>query len=227
MCKDNCKTSREPFKFWDFVHLIWESLQYTISSLWFKLIDLSLFLRVGSLAWGKSHDYIIWKNMNEIDQSHKSHIAPIPYLKIHHSEQKCAHFCSEWCIVGYGISALWVCEVRLFTRNKFQQNKNKCKPWWLSMHYNDVVTGMMASQISSLTIVYSTIYSGVDQRKHQSSASLAFVQGIHQWPVNSLHKCPVTPKKNVIVYGMHWAWLTISYLVALHIFKTLQYYFIK
>ena len=37
----------------------------------------------------------------------------------------------------------------------------------------------MASQITSLTIVYSTIYSGVDQRKHQSSASLAFVRGIH------------------------------------------------
>ena len=34
---------------------------------------------------------------------------------------------------------------------------------------------MMASQITSLTIVYSTVYSGADQRKHQSSASLAFV----------------------------------------------------
>ena len=52
----------------------------------------------------------------------------------------------------------------------------------------------MASQITSLTIVYSTVYSGVDQRKHQSSASLAFVRGIHRWPVNSLHKSPVTRK---------------------------------
>ena len=43
----------------------------------------------------------------------------------------------------------------------------------------------MASQITSLTIVYSTVYSGADQRKHQSSASLAFVRGIHRWPVNS------------------------------------------
>ena len=39
---------------------------------------------------------------------------------------------------------------------------------------------------------YSTVYSGVDQRKHQSSASLAFVWGIHRWPVNSPHKWPVT-----------------------------------
>ena len=52
--------------------------------------------------------------------------------------------------------------------------------------------GAMASQITSLTIVYSIVYSSVDQRKHQSSASLAFVRRIHRWPVNSLHKWPVT-----------------------------------
>ena len=52
----------------------------------------------------------------------------------------------------------------------------------------------MASQITSLTIVYSTVYSGADQRKHQSSPSLAFVWGIHRWPVNSPHKWPVTRK---------------------------------
>ena len=54
--------------------------------------------------------------------------------------------------------------------------------------------GAMASQITSLMIVYSTVYSGADQRKHQSSASLAFVRGIHRWPVNSLHKWPVMQK---------------------------------
>ena len=47
---------------------------------------------------------------------------------------------------------------------------------------------------TSLTIVYSTIYSGADQSKHQSSASLAFVWGIHRGPVNSPHKWPVTRK---------------------------------
>ena len=45
--------------------------------------------------------------------------------------------------------------------------------------------GVIASQITSLTIVYSTVYSDADQRKQQSSTSLAFVQGIHQRPVNS------------------------------------------
>ena len=53
---------------------------------------------------------------------------------------------------------------------------------------------LMASQITSLTIVHSTVYSGTDQRKHQSSASLAFVRGIYRWPVNFPHKGPVTRK---------------------------------
>ena len=55
----------------------------------------------------------------------------------------------------------------------------------------------MASQIISLRIVYSTVYShdsGTDQRKYQSSASLAFVRGIHPGPMNSPHKRPVTRK---------------------------------
>ena len=52
----------------------------------------------------------------------------------------------------------------------------------------------ITSQITSLTIVYSIVYSDADQRKHQSSASLAFVRGIHRGPVNSPHKWPVTRK---------------------------------
>ena len=54
--------------------------------------------------------------------------------------------------------------------------------------------GTMAFHITGLTIVYSTVYSGADQRKHKSSAPLAFVQGNHRGPVNSPHKWPVTPK---------------------------------
>ena len=48
--------------------------------------------------------------------------------------------------------------------------------------------------MTSLAIIYSTVYSGTDDRKHQSSASLAFVRGIHRWSVNSPHKGPVTRK---------------------------------
>ena len=61
-------------------------------------------------------------------------------------------------------------------------------------HYGDVMMGAIASQITSLTIVHSTVYSDADQRKHESSASLAFVWGIHRGPVNSPHKWPVTRK---------------------------------
>ena len=52
----------------------------------------------------------------------------------------------------------------------------------------------IASQITSLTIVYSTVYSDADQRKYQSSASLAIVREIHRRPVNSPHKWSVTRK---------------------------------
>ena len=83
--------------------------------------------------------------------------------------------------------------------------------------------GAIASQITSLTIVYSTVYSDADQRKHQSSATLAFVQGIHRGPVNSPHKGPVTwkmfPFDDVIIMTSNlvapisrrehlpWAWM--------------------
>ena len=71
----------------------------------------------------------------------------------------------------------------------------------------------VASQITSLMIVYTTFYSGADQRKHQISASLAFVRGIHRWLVNSSHEGPVMrkmfPINDVIMYclcNMRRAW---------------------
>ena len=68
---------------------------------------------------------------------------------------------------------------------------SQCEFYW---HHNDVIISAMAYEITSLTIVYSNVYSVTDQRKHQSSASLAFVRGIHRWPVKSPHKGPVTRK---------------------------------
>ena len=68
---------------------------------------------------------------------------------------------------------------------------------------SDVTMRAMASQITSLTTVYSIVYSGTYQRKHQSSASLTFVRGIRRWPVNSLHKGPVTRKMMKIGWRHH------------------------
>ena len=68
----------------------------------------------------------------------------------------------------------------------------------------------MASQITSLTIDYATVYSGADQGKHQRSASQAFVRGIHRWPVNSPHSNAENVSilwrhhENVCNQQMHW-----------------------
>ena len=88
-----------------------------------------------------------------------------------------------------GICQIWVwfkrfeshfCKIRLISN-------------WTT-HYNDVIMSTVVSQVTILTIVFSTVYSGADQRKHQSSASLAFVRGIHRSPVNFPQKRPVTWK---------------------------------
>ena len=96
---------------------------------------------------------------------------------------------------------------RLFLRVQSSVNYylNQCWPdsltyicgtrWDELTHCSDDIMGAIASQITSLTIVYLIVNSGTDQRKHQSSASLAFVRGIHQRPVNSPHKWPVTRKR--------------------------------
>ena len=61
-------------------------------------------------------------------------------------------------------------------------------------HCSEVIMSVMVSQITGVSLVHSTVCSGTDQRKYQSSASLAFARGTHWWPVNSPHKGPVTWK---------------------------------
>ena len=64
----------------------------------------------------------------------------------------------------------------------------------LEKHYSNVLMSALASQITGVSIVFSIVCSGADQRKHQSSASLALVREIHWWPVVSPHKGSVTRK---------------------------------
>ena len=76
-------------------------------------------------------------------------------------------------------------------------------------HYGDVIMGAIASQITSPTIVYSTVYSDADERKHQSSASLSFVRGIHRGPViysrlNHITFCDVVFHIQIGGCGAHW-----------------------
>ena len=70
---------------------------------------------------------------------------------------------------------------RCLTKTKHTKAQTICAFPKIIEDYNDVIMGRIASQTTSLTIVYSTVYSVADQRKHQSSASLAFVRGIHRW----------------------------------------------
>ena len=59
--------------------------------------------------------------------------------------------------------------------------------------------GAMASQLTGVSIIYSTVCSSADQRKYPSSASLAFVKGIHRWPVN----CPKSVTESVSIWWRH------------------------
>ena len=63
-----------------------------------------------------------------------------------------------------------------------------------SLHYSDVIMCAMMSQITGVASVCSAVCSGADQRKHQSSASLAFMRGIQWWLVDSPLKGSVTQK---------------------------------
>ena len=123
----------------------------------------------------------------------------IPILHFH-TTVLCVNFRNDLTTTKIGILNERVFVIVLFEMSIWRLDSNSPQhlAWWCCryarQHYNDVIMGAMASQITSLTIVYSSVYSGSDQRKHQSSTSQAFVRGIHQWPVNSPHKGPVTRK---------------------------------
>ena len=87
---------------------------------------------------------------------------------------------------------------------------------YLHPHFSDVIMGATASEITGVTIVNSAVCSSADHRKHQISASLAFVRGIHRSPVNSPHKGPVTrkmfPFDDVIILIFTYMWHMSKYL---------------
>ena len=98
-----------------------------------------------------------------------------------------------WLVRSYQVRRLWAEDGLLLGRHRCQlcSTNGHGRFDWSS---GDVIIGAMTSQITNLKIVYSTVYTGADQSKHQSSASLAFVLGIHRSPVNSPRKGPITWK---------------------------------
>ena len=102
------------------------------------------------------------------------------------------------CVVRHNMQLTWLNWLRCFefwglSMRWAELNQHQIGGYVLA-HYINVIIGAMTSEITSLTFVFSTVYSGANQRKHQRSPSLAFVRGIHWWPVNSPHKGPVTGK---------------------------------
>ena len=80
--------------------------------------------------------------------------------------------------------------LQLASKIKYFTLREESPQYWSTHthHFSDVIIGMMASQITGVLIVCWAVCPGADQRKHQSSTSLAFVRGIHRWPVDSPHK---------------------------------------
>ena len=86
---------------------------------------------------------------------------------------------------------------------QFVEDETATILWKSQVRYSDVIMSAMASQITSVSIIRSAVCPGANQRKHQSSAPLAIVRGIHRWAVNSPHKRPVT-RKIVSIWWCHY-----------------------
>ena len=92
------------------------------------------------------------------------------------------------------------CEIKIWIGNYGCQKWHhhlKFNSSWLLGQLDQYVLFFLFGYV--LATVFSTIFSGNHQRKHQRSVSLAFVMGMHQWPVDSPHKGPVTRKMFLFV----------------------------
>ena len=164
-------------------------------------------LKISSTNGGLFGQCIKVINHRQYDHISLFFVGRLPMMNISDKQtsQKKSYFFVLW--LTWNTSVQVGENILYYKSHQFKSQKLFCKSltWWLHckydwkqyihiFHYDDVIMSTIASQITSLTIVYSTVYSGADQSKHQSSASLAFVWGIHRGPVNSPHKWPVTRK---------------------------------
>ena len=137
------------------------------------------------LTWEFQVIYLIVVNPNSFTRS-----KPVPFIFIFGISQSLNILCLNWNNIYFVLETF---------RNNLLTASRSVTFFYLGVypqryHYCDAIMTAMASQITCLPIVYSTVNSDADQRKHQSSAPLAFVRGIHRGPVNSPHKWPVTRK---------------------------------
>ena len=96
-----------------------------------------------------------------IDQFHKPQNAPVPYPTMLHSEQKCAHFFSEWSIVRYGTDAFWDLQIRSIDITSstdawlvlLSTNIMQLTLYTFYVHRNPSITNIRLSQ-DKLTLVF-------------------------------------------------------------------------
>ena len=123
---------------------------------------------------------MIWKSLNEV------HVSTLEKLIVN---QRPSVVCSVTTIVGIAFVRKklilfhpkqwprrnWISE---FNRSHYEFLRPLFPKIWLSKsastycHYNDVIMAAMASQITSLTFVYSTVYSGTDEKKTQMASNM-------------------------------------------------------
>ena len=114
----------------------------------------------------------------------------IPYYVTGSTTKFQLHTCFEFVLLVVCGGVMWFDLILVH----LTRASHVCNTYFSVTHYSDVIMRAMASQIIGVSIVFSTVCSGPDQRKHQTPAWLAFVRGIQQWQVNSPHKEPVTRK---------------------------------
>ena len=98
---------------------------------------------------------------------------------------------------------------RWYKTGIYKTTKYICENLYFGYHYNDDIMSAIASQITSITIVYSTVYSGADQRKYSKLCVTDLcVWIIHRWPMN--FKGPVTRKMLQLMTSSYFSWFALG-----------------
>ena len=141
----------------------------------------------GGVSNHQPHDCLLNRIFGRISKEHQSSASLAFVREIHRGPVNFPH---KWPVTRKMFpfdDVIMLCRTELISSTwtkPHQRQTSRCVPFVIfeiiQMHYDDVIMMAIASQITSLTIVYSAVYSGARQRKHTSSASLAFVWGIHR-----------------------------------------------
>ena len=104
-------------------------------------------------------------------------------MPVRQTDSALCHYLNRWWTIvnrtlGNNFQWNWIPNMTIFDQERHLNNR-------LQNHYNDVIMSAVASQITGVSVVYSTVCSGADEWKYESSVSLAFVRGIHRWTLCS------------------------------------------